>query len=83
MTADEWVARVGPSDAARRHASGFLGRLGQTSLFTSDRDILVARAPGRLDVIGGIADYRDRSFSSGRSPTPRSSPFSAIAIRPS
>ena len=26
-------------------------------LFTADRPILVARAPGRLDVMGGIADY--------------------------
>ena len=27
------------------------------SFFTRDSDILVARAPGRLDVMGGIADY--------------------------
>jgi galactokinase len=25
--------------------------------FTSDKDVFVARAPGRLDVMGGIADY--------------------------
>lgn len=30
---------------------------GVTDLFVSGRPILVARAPGRLDVIGGIADY--------------------------
>lgn len=33
-------------DRARRHA-----------LFTADGPIVVARAPGRLDVLGGIADY--------------------------
>src|SRR5947209_19867193 len=27
------------------------------SLFDGDREIIVARAPGRLDVMGGIADY--------------------------
>src|ERR1043165_4451391 len=27
------------------------------TLFDSDREIIVARAPGRLDVMGGIADY--------------------------
>src|SRR5829696_7612158 len=26
-------------------------------LFKPDRDLVVARAPGRLDVMGGIADY--------------------------
>lgn len=35
-----------------------LARLrGSTDMFTDGRPILVARAPGRLDVIGGIADY--------------------------
>ena len=33
-------------DGARHHA-----------LFAADRPIVVARAPGRLDVLGGIADY--------------------------
>ena len=27
------------------------------ALFTGGNDVLVARAPGRLDVMGGIADY--------------------------
>ena len=31
--------------------------LARTELFTRDREVFVARAPGRLDVIGGIADY--------------------------
>jgi galactokinase len=57
VTATEWVARVGPSDAARRDAGAFLARLAHAALFTHDRDIIVARAPGRLDLIGGIADY--------------------------
>ena len=57
MTAAEWIARVGTSDTARRDAEAFLARLAHAEVFTHDRDIIVARAPGRLDVMGGIADY--------------------------
>jgi galactokinase len=52
-----WVARIGESEAARREAHAFLGRVAKAGLFTRARDIVVARAPGRLDVLGGIADY--------------------------
>jgi L-arabinokinase len=47
-------------------AAALVARLADTSadpvpeirqLFEPDRDIVVARAPGRLDVMGGIADY--------------------------
>jgi L-arabinokinase len=57
LNAVEWVARVGTSDAARRDAEAFLARVVHAELFTHGRDIIVARAPGRLDVMGGIADY--------------------------
>lgn len=36
----------------------FIGLINETrEFFDDDRDIFVARAPGRLDVMGGIADY--------------------------
>ena len=57
MTAAEWIARVGTNGAARRDAEAFLEHVKHAELFTADRDIIVARAPGRLDVMGGIADY--------------------------
>ena len=57
MTAAEWVARVGASEAARRDAESLLVRLAHSEPFADDRDIVIARAPGRLDVMGGIADY--------------------------
>jgi galactokinase len=48
---------VGACDAVRRDAEAVLARIAHTGLFTHGRDIIVARAPGRLDVMGGIADY--------------------------
>jgi len=57
VTADTWLARVGASDAVRRDAQAVLARVAHTDLFTPGKDITVARAPGRLDVMGGIADY--------------------------
>jgi galactokinase len=57
VTAAEWVSRVGTSDTARRDAEAFLAGLAHADVFTHDRDVIVARAPGRLDVMGGIADY--------------------------
>src|SRR5581483_6055907 len=35
----------------------FVERLDTHSLFAADAEIIVTRAPGRLDVMGGIADY--------------------------
>jgi galactokinase len=57
MTAAEWVARVGACQAARREAESVIVRLAHSEPFADDRDIIVARAPGRLDVMGGFADY--------------------------
>jgi galactokinase len=57
LKAAEWVVRVGTTDAARRDAEAFLAHVRHAELFTHDREIIVARAPGRLDVMGGIADY--------------------------
>jgi len=57
VTPAEWIARVGPSHSARRQAERVLAHIAHSDLFARDRDIIVARAPGRLDVMGGIADY--------------------------
>jgi galactokinase len=57
LKAAEWIARVGITGVARRDAEAFLARVKHAELFTHERDIIVARAPGRLDVMGGIADY--------------------------
>ena len=35
----------------------FVDQLNANSSFDRDRDVIVTRAPGRLDVMGGIADY--------------------------
>ena len=51
------MARSGDSDEVCRKAEALIARVAQSDLFVHDREILVARAPGRLDVIGGIADY--------------------------
>ena len=37
--------------------SEFIERLDRHALFDSQQEIVIARAPGRLDVMGGIADY--------------------------
>jgi galactokinase len=39
-------------DRLPRHSDGAV-----RALFTPERDLVVARAPGRLDLMGGIADY--------------------------
>jgi galactokinase len=57
VTASEWVARVGSCNAVRRNAEVALTLIAHSELFTHGSDIIVARAPGRLDVMGGIADY--------------------------
>jgi L-arabinokinase len=57
VTPEEWLARIAASGAARREAEATLARVARSDLFAHGRDIIVARAPGRLDVMGGIADY--------------------------
>jgi len=57
--------RVGPrssplsveGDGVFPDADAFCARLERHPLFTADGPIVVGRAPGRLDVLGGIADY--------------------------
>ena len=44
--------RVEPDDVRR-----FVEVLNDNAFLTGDSDVFVARAPGRLDVMGGIADY--------------------------
>lgn len=41
----------------RSELEAFAGMLGAKQLFASGSTVVVARAPGRLDVMGGIADY--------------------------
>ena len=57
MTAAEWITRVGGSDRVRRSTEAILAEISRSELFKDDGEIVVARAPGRLDVMGGIADY--------------------------
>jgi galactokinase len=57
VTPEEWLARIAASGGARRETEAALARIAHSDLFAHDRDIVVARAPGRLDVMGGIADY--------------------------
>src|SRR5687768_2412693 len=35
----------------------FIGAMDRRAFFDSDGDIFITRAPGRLDIMGGIADY--------------------------
>ena len=53
-----------PAQSVQRPGAGdveeFLGRIkreGTAGLFAAGRPLVIARAPGRLDVMGGIADY--------------------------
>jgi L-arabinokinase len=57
LTSEEWLAGIGGSGGARGEAEAFLEQIARSELFAADRDVVVARAPGRLDVMGGIADY--------------------------
>ena len=54
-TAGTPLAEIG--DGAFPDADAFSARVRQHALFSPDEPIAVARAPGRLDVLGGIADY--------------------------
>jgi galactokinase len=57
MTAAAWIERAGGSDAVRRSAEAVVEQVAHNDLFTPGCEVVVARAPGRLDVMGGIADY--------------------------
>jgi L-arabinokinase len=54
-TAGTPVAEIG--DRVFPDADAFSARVRRHALFSSGEPIVVARAPGRLDVLGGIADY--------------------------
>lgn len=45
------------SDPALDDLDDFDARIAERGLFDPDRPVALARAPGRLDVMGGIADY--------------------------
>jgi galactokinase len=47
----------GSGDRAFRDADSFSARVRRHALFAPGEPIAIARAPGRLDVLGGIADY--------------------------
>ncbi|GMH33556.1 hypothetical protein BSKO_01390 [Bryopsis sp. KO-2023] len=64
LAMEDWELIDGPSASwGRLDTSVFLELLTETEqgnpddLLDPDRDLYVARAPGRLDVMGGIADY--------------------------
>src|SRR2546423_15146074 len=44
-------------EAIAADANAFCRRVGASAFFAAGRPVAVARAPGRLDVLGGIADY--------------------------
>jgi galactokinase len=44
-------------DAVLAEADVFCGRVGASAFFADGAPVAVARAPGRLDVLGGISDY--------------------------
>jgi galactokinase len=51
VAADEWRWFAPALDVVRSSAAGGAGHI------SPDEPVLIARAPGRLDVMGGIADY--------------------------
>ena len=56
-TAVPLLSDVGDEAEAFPDADRFCGRARRHSLFAPGAPIVVARAPGRFDVLGGIADY--------------------------
>ena len=57
MVMSDWLIRIGPCRSARETAERFLRLVPESGLFGARQRIAVARAPARLDLIGGIADY--------------------------
>jgi L-arabinokinase len=51
------VGNVGATAPGFADADAFCARVGASSLFAGGEPVAVVRAPGRLDVLGGIADY--------------------------
>jgi len=48
---------LSPSPDRRPDIEEFLAQIESSPFFASDRPLLITRAPGRLDLMGGIADY--------------------------
>jgi len=46
-----------PDEAIAADADAFCRRVGASAFFAAGAPVAVARAPGRLDLLGGIADY--------------------------
>jgi L-arabinokinase len=55
LTTDRTLGEIGRG--AFPDADAFSAQVRQQALFSLDEPIVVARAPGRFDVLGGIADY--------------------------
>jgi hypothetical protein len=51
------VERAPGTESGFPDADAFCERVARSGLFASDVPIAVTRAPGRLDILGGIADY--------------------------
>ena len=51
------VERAPGTESGFLDADAFCERVARSGLFASDVPIAVTRAPGRLDILGGIADY--------------------------
>src|SRR5262249_35920785 len=48
---------VSPARVSTPDLDGFLAEVDSRDLFDTGAEVVVARAPGRLDLMGGIADY--------------------------
>jgi galactokinase len=57
LTISALAAADNSAEIVRRDAEAFRAHLARTDMFVRNREVFVARAPGRLDVIGGFADY--------------------------
>lgn len=57
MTAATTTSAEPQTHSRDEHAERFCRRVRASAYFAAGRPVAVARAPGRLDVLGGIADY--------------------------
>ena len=57
MTTASTTSAERQTDARYADAERFCRRVRASAYFVADRPVAIARAPGRLDVLGGIADY--------------------------
>lgn len=52
-----WIPQTSWPEDGRDYREALAWIAGQATFFDTDRPLLLTRAPGRLDVMGGIADY--------------------------